>query len=175
MFGNQLLHLKQDLMQIHLAYAKSWRHFFPAQWHKILLNLRSPSRIPSYSIGWVINTQNGIHLTIQKVWIHQVPFGLTQAPAYFQELMTGVLKDFPFAITYLDDIIIFGRTAEENLDHIKQVFKKLWDAQLSMTLSKCHFFAKEIQYLGHILSTTGIRPLPSKTQAINNMHPSKTA
>ena len=40
----------------------------------------------------------------------KLPFGLTQASAYFQELMTGVLKDFPLAITYLDDIIIFGRT-----------------------------------------------------------------
>ena len=44
-----------------------------------------------------------------------------------------------------------------------------------MKLSKCHFFAKEIQYIGHILSTTGIRPLPLKPQAINNMHPPKTA
>ena len=43
-----------------------------------------------------------------------------------------------------------------------------------MKLSKCHFFTKEIQYLGHILSTMGIRPLPSKTQAIHNMHPPKT-
>ena len=44
-----------------------------------------------------------------------------------------------------------------------------------MKLSKCHFFTKEIQYLGHILSTKGIRPLPSKTQAIQNMHPPKTS
>ena len=42
-----------------------------------------------------------------------------------------------------------------------------------MKLSKCHFFTKEIQYLGHILSTKGIRPLPSKTQAIQTMHPPK--
>ena len=42
--------------------------------------------------------------------------------------------------------------------------------QLSMKLSKCHFFTKEIQYLGHILSTKGIRPLLSKTQVIKNMH-----
>ena len=89
--------------------------------------------------------------------------------------MTGVLKDFPFAIACLDDIIIFSRTAEEHLYHIRQVFEKILNAQLSMKLSKCHFFAKEIQYLGHILSTTGIRPLPSKTQAINNIHPPKTA
>ena len=46
------------------------------------------------------------------------PFGLTQAPAYFQELMTGVLKDFPFAIAYLDDIIIFSKTPQEHLSHI---------------------------------------------------------
>ena len=42
----------------------------------------------------------------------KVPFGLTQAPAYFQELMTGILKDVNFAIAYLDDTIIFSRKAE---------------------------------------------------------------
>ena len=101
------------------------------------------------------------------------PFGLTQASAYFQELMTRILKDFNFVIVYLDDIIIFSRTAEEHLDHIKQVFEKLKSAYLSMKLSKCHFFTKEIQYLWHILSTKGIRPLPSKTQAIKHMYPPK--
>ena len=69
----------------------------------------------------------------------KVPFGLTQAPAYFQELMTEILKDFNFAIAYLDDIIIFSRTAEEHLDHIKQVCKKLRSTHQSMKLSKCHF------------------------------------
>ena len=88
--------------------------------------------------------------------------------------MTGVLKDFSFAIIYLDDIIVFSRIAEEHLSHIKQVFEKLRNAHLLIKLSKCHFFTKEIQYLRHILSTKGIRPLSSKTQAINNMHPPKT-
>ena len=54
----------------------------------------------------------------------KVPFGLTQAPAYFQELMTGILKDFNFATAYLNDIIIFSTTVEEHLSHIKQVFEK---------------------------------------------------
>ena len=48
----------------------------------------------------------------------KVPFGLAQAPAYFQELMTGILKDFPFAIAYLDDIVIFSKTLQEHLSHI---------------------------------------------------------
>ena len=95
----------------------------------------------------------------------------TQAPAYFQELMTGILKDFVFAIVYLDDIIIFSKTAEEHLLHIRKVFEKLRSAKLLMKLSKCHFFSKEIQYLGHILSTKGIHLLPSKTQAIQQIHP----
>ena len=98
----------------------------------------------------------------------KVPFGLGQAPAYFLELMTGILKDFNFTIAYLDDIIIFSKTHQEHLSHIRMVFKKLKSAKLSMKKSKCNFFSKEIQYLGHILSATGIRPLPSKTHATTN-------
>ena len=104
----------------------------------------------------------------------KVPFRLAQAPAYFQELMTGILKDFSFAIAYLDDIIIFSKTLQEHLSHIRMVFEKLKSANLSMKKSKCTFFSKEIQYLGHILSTTGIRPLPSKTHAIQHMNPPTT-
>ena len=73
----------------------------------------------------------------------KVPIGLVQAQSYFQELMTGTLKDFNFTITYLDDIIIFSKTAEAHLNHIKEVFKMLRSAHLSMKLSKCHFFMKE--------------------------------
>ena len=65
----------------------------------------------------------------------KMPFGLTQAPAYFQELMTGILKELDFAITYLDDIIIFSRMAEEHLSHIQQVFEKLRNAKPSMKFS----------------------------------------
>ena len=99
---------------------------------------------------------------------------LAQTPAYFQESMTGILKDINFAIAYLDDIIIFSRTAEKHLSHIKKVFEKPHTTKLSMKLSKNHFFSKEIQYLGHILSTKDIHPLPSKTQAIQKMHPPTT-
>ena len=104
----------------------------------------------------------------------KVPFGLAQAPAYFQELMTGILKDFNFTITCLDDIIILSKTPQEHLLHIRMVFEKLKSANLSMKKSKCNFFSKEIQCLGHILSATGIRPLPSKTHAIQHMQPPTT-
>ena len=101
----------------------------------------------------------------------KVPFGLAQALAYFQELMTGVLKDLLFAMAYLDDIIVYSSTPEEHLEHIRTVFEKLRHAKLSMKLSKCHFFTKEIQYLGHILGMERIKPVSAKTEAIRAMHP----
>ena len=91
----------------------------------------------------------------------KVPFGLAQAPAYFQELMTGIVKDFNFTIAYLDNIIVFSKTPQEHLSHIRKVFEKLQSAKLSMKMSKCNFFSKEIQYFGYILSATGIQHLPS--------------
>ena len=87
--------------------------------------------------------------------------------------MNKVLMDLSFAIAYLDDIIIYSKTAEEHLDHLQQVFHKLHNAELSMKLSKCHFFAKEIQYLDHLLSTTDIKPLSTNTAAIKLMKPPK--
>ena len=118
--------------------------------------------------------KTAFNLPFSKFEYVKVPLGLAQAPAYFQELMTGILKDFPFAIAYLDEIIIFSKTPQEHLSHICMVFKKLKSANLSMKKSKCSFFSKEIQYLGHILSATGIQPLPSKTHAIQNMKPPTT-
>ena len=73
----------------------------------------------------------------------KVPFGLAQAAVYFQELMTGILKGFNFAIAYLDDIIIFSKTSQEHLLHIRMVFKNLKSANLSMKKSKCSFSPKK--------------------------------
>ena len=101
----------------------------------------------------------------------KVPFRLAKAWAYFQELMNKVLKDLAFTFAYLDVIIIYCRTAGDHLDQLQQGFHKLCYAELTMNVSKFHFFAKEIQYLGHILSTTGIKPLPSKTAAIKLTRP----
>ena len=136
---------------------------------------------PHISCHWILGqfttTYHWINLPYQKqLLIHlfgkfeymKVPFGLAQAPAYFQELMPGILKDFNFTIAYLDDIIIFSKTPQKYLLHIRMVFKKLKSANLSTKKSKCSFLSKEIQSLGHTLSATGIRPLPTKTHMLCN-------
>ena len=62
---------QEDCMKIYLAHAKGRRNFCPNEWCKILLNLGSTSRISPHSIGWFFNTQDSLHFTIQKIWIHQ--------------------------------------------------------------------------------------------------------
>ena len=89
--------------------------------------------------------------------------------------MNKVLKDIPFAIAYLDDIIVYSKTAKEHLNHLQEVFHKLCNAELTKKLNKCHFFAKEIQYLGHVLSSTCFKLLPFKTVAIKLMNAPKIA
>ena len=98
-----------------------------------------------------------------------VPFGLAQAPAYFQLLMNKVLKGLKFAMTYLDDIIIFSQDELQHLEHLETVFSHLREAGLKMKRSKCDFFKSEIHYLGHLISPEGISPLPNKLDSIRHM------
>ena len=98
-----------------------------------------------------------------------VPFGLAQAPAYFQLLMNKVLKGLKFAMTYLDDIIIFSQDELQHLEHLEIVFSRLQEAGLKMKHSKCDFFKSEIHYLGHLISPEGISPLPNKLDSIRHM------
>ena len=86
-----------------------------------------------------------------------------------------VLQDCSeFAMAYLDDIIIFSRNECEHLNHIKVIFQKLIDVGLKLKESKCDFFKKEIHYLGHLISSEGIHPLPEKLDTIHNMPRPKT-
>ena len=104
-----------------------------------------------------------------------VPFGLAQAPAYFQLLMNKVLKGLKFAMTYLDDIIIFSENESQHLEHLETVFSCLREAGLKMKCSKCDFFKSEIHYLGHLSSPEGISPLPNKLDCIKHMPVPKNA
>ena len=98
-----------------------------------------------------------------------VPFGLAQAPAYFQLLMNKVLKGLKFTMTYLDDIIIFSQDESQHLEHLEIVFSRLREAGLKMKHSKCDFFKSEIHYLGYLISPEGISPLPNKLDSIKHM------
>ena len=106
-----------------------------------------------------------------KIWISKSSLCMGTTTSIFPELMNKVFQDLPHSIAYLSDIIIYSKTAEEHMDHLQQVFHKPHDAKLwnwvSVTL------AKEIQYLGHVLSNTATKIQPSKTAAIKLINPPK--
>ena len=105
-----------------------------------------------------------------KYQFEAVPFGLAQAPAYFQQLISVLLQSCSdFAMAYLDDIIIFSKNEKEHLKHIEIIFQKLKEAGLKLKESRCYFFKKDIHYLGHLISDKGIYPLPEKLDTIQNM------
>ena len=105
----------------------------------------------------------------------RTPFGLSQAPAYFQLLIDKVLVGCSsFAMGYLDDIIIFSKSEEEHLQHLEDIFVRLRKFSLKMKREKCSFFKKHIQYLGHLVSERGFEPLPEKLKSIRDMPAPRT-
>ena len=104
-----------------------------------------------------------------KYGFHMVPFGLAQAPAYFQALINKVLKGLhKIAVAYLDDII-FSKDEEEHLEHLRIIFQRLKEAGLKLKRLKCDFMKTQIQYLIHLISSNGIQPPPKKLERIKNM------
>ena len=97
-----------------------------------------------------------------------MPFGLTNSPRTFMRLMNEVLKIFlgKFVIVYLDNILIFSKTKEEHLEHIRQVLQRLKEEKLLINLKKCSFIQKEIVYLGFFISIDGLKMDPKKVKEI---------
>lgn len=102
---------------------------------------------------------------------NKVPFGLKNSATIFQRLITTALKDLINVCcwSYIDDVIVYSDTFENHLKHLQQVFDRLDRAKLKMRPSKCHFLKSEIFYLGHRISSQGIKPDPRKVSVIENM------
>ncbi|KAJ9516510.1 hypothetical protein QJQ45_011138 [Haematococcus lacustris] len=99
-----------------------------------------------------------------------LPFGLCNAPATFQRLMNDIFRQEldDHVIVYLDDILIFSRTHEEHARHLDRVLSLLRQHKLYAKLSKCEFGRSQTEFLGHIITSTGIACDPSKLAAINS-------
>ena len=80
--------------------------------------------------------------------------------------MQEVFHDFDFVIAYMDDVIIFSRTDDDHLQHLKQVFQRLAEKGSRIKVSKCEFIRTGIHLLSHIITTAGIRTDPEKIGAI---------
>ena len=106
----------------------------------------------------------------------RMPFGLCNAPATFQWLMQNCMGElnFIYCLIYLDDLIMFSRTAEEHLHHLCVVFDCLREYNLKLKPSKCSLFREEINYLAHKVSKAGVHPSDTNVKAIAEYTPLQT-
>ena len=95
-------------------------------------------------------------------------FGLTNAPAYFMNLMNKVFMEFldKFVVVFIDDILVYSKNEEEHKEHLRLVLEKLREHQLYAKFSKCEFWLKEVGFLGHVISGEGIAVDPTKVETV---------
>ena len=99
-----------------------------------------------------------------------MPFGLTNAPAVFQALVNDVLRDLlnVCVFVYLDDILIFSRSRQEHVVHVRQVLQRLLENQLFVKAEKCEFHVSEVSFLGFVINAGKIQMDPEKTRAVTD-------
>ena len=110
-------------------------------------------------------------ITRRGCWRYTVmPFGLTCSPSVFQRLMDMVLHGLSYEIclVYIDDIIIFSNTFEEQLRRLGAVLQRLRRAKLKLKPSKCKLLQRKVEFLGHTISAAGVEMQTSKIDAVVN-------
>ncbi|GBG86993.1 hypothetical protein CBR_g44448 [Chara braunii] len=97
-----------------------------------------------------------------------MPFGLTNAPATFQAAMTTEFRHMldRYVLIYLHDILVYSRSLEEQVEHLRTVLERLRQAKYKANRDKCEFARQEMEYLGHYVTPKGIRPLGDKIEAL---------
>ena len=110
-----------------------------------------------------------------------LPFGLTNAPGTFQGVMNNVFNPpkfcadgslnpkhrlSDFSCVFIDDILVFSKTAAEHKEHLETVLSELRDHKLLIKPSKCVWGQTELPYLGHIIGQDGVKPDPKKVQSV---------
>lgn len=100
-------------------------------------------------------------------------FGVNCAPEIFQREMERILKGCKGCINYIDDILIFGTTKDQLKKREEEVLRRLEENNFTLNKDKCKFNVEEVEFLGSVINQDGIRPSPSKVEAIKNFRKPK--
>ena len=106
----------------------------------------------------------------------RVPFGLKNAPAFFQSIMVNVLSGLVLTKcdVYIDDIVVYGCDSSEFLSNLAEVFSRIYEASIVLRADKCKVGLQEVEYLGHVASGKGIRMSDSRKSAVDTIKPPRT-
>ena len=98
------------------------------------------------------------------------PFGLKNMPAIFTKLMDLIFTDIKnkFMTFYMDDLLIFSKNFSDHKAHLKEVFRRLRTAKLTLQPEKAHLFQKKVQFLGMQISKHGIETVDSNITKVKN-------
>ena len=98
-----------------------------------------------------------------------MPFGLTNAPVFFMTLMNKVFMEEldRFVVVFIDDILVYSKSAEEHGQYLRVVLEKLRKHQLYAKFSKCEFWLQRVSFLGHVLTAEGVEVDPEKVKAVS--------
>ena len=106
-----------------------------------------------------INTHRGLYRYTRLPCI-------TTAPSLWQRAMAQVLSGIPNVAYYIDDILITGRTRAEHIENLRRVLCRLREYGLKLKRSKCEFFAKDLEFLGHRILPEGVKPTTERVASI---------
>ena len=98
----------------------------------------------------------------------RMPFGLCNAPSTFQQLMERIFGDqhYQSLLLYLDDVIVFSSTVDEHFSRLDLVFGHFQKEGLKVKLERCNFLRQQVQYLGQVVSASGVSTDPRKFAAV---------
>jgi hypothetical protein len=100
----------------------------------------------------------------------RLPFGLSNGPSTYARLVQMVLDGIPYeiALPFLDDTLIHSTTVENHFSSLDRVLLAHRKAGLKLQPSKCQLFQTEVQYLGHVVSGKGIKPMAEYTAVVQD-------
>ncbi|KAJ0600173.1 putative nucleotidyltransferase, Ribonuclease H [Helianthus annuus] len=105
-----------------------------------------------------------------------MPFGLINASAVFMDLMNRVCKPYldKFVIVFIDDILIYSKKKDKHEHHLRAILELVKKVKLYAKFSKCEFWLREVQFLGHVVNGNGIHVDPTKIESIKSWETPKT-
>ena len=98
-----------------------------------------------------------------------LPFGPTNAPMYFQQIMNKIFNELDYVIVYLDDICIISDSLDEHKIHLQTVFNKIRKYNMKLRIDKCLFGMNDVEYLGFRINKNGLYPKDTYMNKILNV------